>query len=407
MTRSLNGQIGVDGRSLNGGNFLTRSNNLSDIPSPAIARVNLGLLGSVTAGSYITMSAYDGTSNQTISANASTTGEASKLVAYDASGVIRGNGSGLTSLNASTITTGTLASNRIPSLDASKITSGNLSLPVGSIQGLQISASTAYFDNVDVTSNFGPFSSGAPGTIRLRNNNVTDIASLSCNSFACTAQTGQGSGPVFTGDYVFITLDATRSSGGHKYVMFSTGPGNAGGSGRYQIYDQTTFSTVLDISSSGVISGNGSGLTNINYVSFRSLYAQSITTSSTTLANMVPLVSYTSGSSTTYRVCVPYTYCTGDTAVKVSYAFGSTFLGAGSISLYTGILNSSLGLINQQTTIVSSLKIASINQNVVMSIPVSTLSLVNGTKYYIIIADYSASGQSYTMTGLEINAGNQ
>jgi len=67
--------------------------NLSDISNPAQARQNLGLVGAVGAGNYLTITnSFSGTTNEIISANASTNATPSTLVAYDSLGKITANG---------------------------------------------------------------------------------------------------------------------------------------------------------------------------------------------------------------------------------------------------------------------------------------------------------------------------
>ena len=91
--RSLNGNYKMQ-RSLNGDGIMSSvlfaANNLSDVKNASLARQNLGLIGNVQVGNYLTITnPYDGTSNQTINANGSTNSIPNSLVAYDGDGNIR------------------------------------------------------------------------------------------------------------------------------------------------------------------------------------------------------------------------------------------------------------------------------------------------------------------------------
>jgi hypothetical protein len=79
--------------------------NLSDIPNPAQARQNLGLVGAVGAGKYLTISNnFSGTTNEIISANASSNATPSTLCAYDSSGNITAAGVACSSVHCSYLT---------------------------------------------------------------------------------------------------------------------------------------------------------------------------------------------------------------------------------------------------------------------------------------------------------------
>jgi hypothetical protein len=106
---------------------------------------------SLTPGSYLTGSAYNGGANQTFAVDATSTNTANTVVARDASGnfsagtitaTFSGNGSGLSALNVSNVSSGTLDNARLPStinvtnlvgngsglsaLNASNVSSGTL-----------------------------------------------------------------------------------------------------------------------------------------------------------------------------------------------------------------------------------------------------------------------------------------
>jgi hypothetical protein len=101
---------------------------------------------SLSAGSYLTGTAYNGSTARTFNVDATDAATASKVVARDANGSfsanvvtatsVSGNGSGLTSLNASNISSGTLGTARIPNLSASKITTGTLTRPINTSTGV-------------------------------------------------------------------------------------------------------------------------------------------------------------------------------------------------------------------------------------------------------------------------------
>jgi hypothetical protein len=113
---------------------------------------------SLSPGSYLTGTAYNGSTARTFDVDATDAATASKVVARDANGSfsanvvtatsVSGNGSGLTSLNASNISSGTLGTAHIPNLDAGKITSGTLTRP--------INASTGVFTHVSLGTNKYP-----------------------------------------------------------------------------------------------------------------------------------------------------------------------------------------------------------------------------------------------------------
>src|SRR6056300_1619996 len=100
---------------------------------------------SLSPGSYLTGTAYNGSTARTFDVDATDAATASKVVARDANGSfsanvvtatsVSGNGSGLTSLNASNISSGTLGTAHIPNLDAGKITSGTLTRPINASTG--------------------------------------------------------------------------------------------------------------------------------------------------------------------------------------------------------------------------------------------------------------------------------
>ena len=141
---------------------------------------------SLSPGSYLTGFAYNGGANQTFNVDATTTNTVNKVVARDGSGNFSagtitatfigngsglsalnasnvssgtlnnarlpstinvtnlvGNGSGLSALNASNVSSGTLDTDRIPSLNASKITAGTLDAArIPSLDASKITAGT-------------------------------------------------------------------------------------------------------------------------------------------------------------------------------------------------------------------------------------------------------------------------
>ena len=113
---------------------------------------------SLTPGSYLSGSAYNGGTARTFDVDATDTNTPSKVVARDANGnfsagtitatTVSGDGSGLTSLNASNVSSGTLDTARIPTLDAGKITTGTLTRPIstttGTFSGDVVTGNTLY-----------------------------------------------------------------------------------------------------------------------------------------------------------------------------------------------------------------------------------------------------------------------
>jgi hypothetical protein len=105
MQRSLNGANNF-GSIL--GTSLSKYANLADLPNTTLARQNLGLVGAISvnsANTYLTITnAFDGTANQTISANATTNATPSTLLAYDANGAITANSVGVYDVSRNVIT---------------------------------------------------------------------------------------------------------------------------------------------------------------------------------------------------------------------------------------------------------------------------------------------------------------
>ena len=343
--RSLNGVIKMQ-RNLNGegilSNVLLAGNNLSDLTNKATARVNLGVSGTLTGGSftaegssYIAITnAFDGTTNEIISVIASTSAIPSTICAYDASGNITAQTINCGPINSSNniTTSGTiicsagLSINNIQQYSGSSIdfgtanlkdigtitsgaitSSGNLALGThsitcgainasslgvsGNITGSgsftlsgagvisvnatngQILAPRSSFDLIRPYSTGGDIGIGA--NIHLTNSgityNITACGSIACggitaSSIACTGLTASGaiSGTSITSNSPFESDLNLNSTGGHSYFLKSTWSGNTTGAGYFLVYDATTSSIVLQIDPTGIISGNGGGLTNLN-----------------------------------------------------------------------------------------------------------------------------------------------
>ena len=208
MQRSLNGANNF-GSIL--GTSLSKYANLADLPNTTLARQNLGLVGSVnvnSANSYLTITnAFDGTANQTISANATTNATPSTLVAYDTNGAIIANSVGvydnagnvITAINCHTLNAGSLKFLNVFALKSPIFANLNLN-NIYNFQQMNIGAGdTNYYGvlNVDfITSSayssiripvfvsMENVSMGANGPVTLSVDNITPIWNgyLSLNS---------------------------------------------------------------------------------------------------------------------------------------------------------------------------------------------------------------------------------
>jgi len=184
---------------------------------------------SLTPGSYLTGFDYNGGTARTFHVDATATNTAGKVVARDDSGnfsagtitttSVSGNGSGLTSLNASNLASGTvpsarlsLAASDIPNLSASKITSGILGTDrIPDLSANKITSdvlSTARIPDLDA----GKITTGTLGTARIPDLDASKITSgtLTVTSVSATtlhypAQTIQ---PVLNGGGT-VTFDAS------------------------------------------------------------------------------------------------------------------------------------------------------------------------------------------------------
>ena len=158
------------------------------------------------------------------------------------------------------------------------------------------------------------------------------------------------------------------------------------------------------------INGNGSGLTNTPYM--RTLYVSSYSTPSaglSTLNSMFQAINFVQSATavTTYRLCVPYTYFSGDKYIKFFSCIKNNITTVSASNPLNLILNifaegSSWGTIN---TSLSTGSVSIITNNVAdhatITIPISS-SLVNGTKYFVVLNDRCNLAINYFIGEIEM-----
>lgn len=150
-----------------------------------------------------------------------------------ASGTFTGNGSGLTNLNASRVTTGTLPAARLPNHSADLLTSGTL--PSGRLSGNYSFGSLTLSGNLNLTS----------GRI------AGDAAFIETNPGGWTVRTNNNSS-----NYI---LSVQSGGGAERFKVVHGAPLLQGDSTGWSVNGAFTATSI-----SGTLSGNGSGITNIN-----------------------------------------------------------------------------------------------------------------------------------------------
>lgn len=151
----------------------------------------------------------------------------------DVSGTINGDGSGLTNLNASAVSTGTLPANRLPNHSAALLTSGTL--PSGRLSG-----------------NYSFGSLTLSGNLNLTSGNISgDAANIMTNPGGWAVRTENNSSA-----YI---LSVQSSGGGERFKVVHGAPLMQGNSSGWSVDGAFTATTI-----SGTLSGNGSGITNLN-----------------------------------------------------------------------------------------------------------------------------------------------
>ena len=445
MQRSLNGLSSPAGLLTS---VLFKGLNLSDIPNPALARQNLGLIGSVSAGNYLTISNnYSGTTNEVIAANASTNATPSSLCAYDVSGNITansviGNGSLLTgftaaqipSLDASKITTGTFTTSQIPSLDASKISGGNLSLGIGAIAcgAITTIATTANIvaQNATVQAprcNFDiirPYTPGGNvsfnGNITMSTNTIfTNNISPSSGNYVSLNNKYMNyiSGMSFTPTATLFCNSFDDPS--HDPIIY---PSQTGGASDLK-FNYNNLTQIQSITFLGSISGNGSGLTSFTASQIPSLDAAKITTG-TLSSSRIPTLPYqnyrtiwsfqgskngiTSNGSTvltdmhyvfnmtavtnttTFRYAIPFVYLTGDVMAYFSCIImnnGSTNVTNIKLAIYQSSYPTSLNLNTTALVGPTTIATSSVSGNIFAGIALSSSVLSSGSSYLLVMMD--------------------
>ena len=253
MQRSLNGANNF-GSIL--GTSLSKYANLADLPNTTLARQNLGLVGSVnvnSANSYLTITnAFDGTANQTISANATTNATPSTLVAYDTNGASIANSVGvydnagnvITAINCHTLNAGSLKFLNVFALKSPIFANLNLN-NIYNFQQMNIGAGdTNYYGvlNVDfITSSayssiripvfvsMENVSMGANGPVTLSVDNITPIWNgyLSFNSSihitGSITLNNAGSSIIDSNNQSAITFDGSANTTIQKSLTISNG----------------------------------------------------------------------------------------------------------------------------------------------------------------------------------------
>jgi hypothetical protein len=276
-----------------------------DINSKTSGTLNADRIPDLNA-SKITTGVFSGNGSGLSSLNASNissgTLNSSRIPNLDASkitsGVFSGNGSGLSSLNASNISSGTLNSSRIPNLDASKITTGVFSgngSGLSTLNASNISSGTLNAERIPTLD----INSKTSGTL-----NADRIPDLNASKITSGTFSGNGSG--------LSSLNASNISSGTlnssripnlDASKITTGVFSGNGSGLSSLNASNISSGTLNSSripnldaskiTTGVFSGNGSGLSSLN--------ASNITSGTLSgdggfLSNISDLTSITKGS---------------------------------------------------------------------------------------------------------------
>lgn len=124
-TATPNAKLDVNGNTIITGSLTVSQGIVADSFTGSLAGTATQVSQTLTRGSYLTGNDYDGSSATTWSVDATSANTINKVVARDASGnfsagtitaTFSGNGSSISSLNATNISTGTLSSARLPDL---------------------------------------------------------------------------------------------------------------------------------------------------------------------------------------------------------------------------------------------------------------------------------------------------
>jgi len=207
------------------------------------------------------LSTKTGTGNIVMSANPTLSGT---ITGGTFSGTHTGNGSGLSSLNASNISTGTLHSDRLPS----KTGSGNVVMSAGPTLSGTITGGTfsgAHTGNGSglTTLNASNISSGTLHSDRLPSKTGTGNVVMSANPTLSGTITGGTFSGTHTGNGSGLTtLNASNISSGtlvSDRLPSKTGTGNV-----VMSANPTLSGTITGGTFSGTYTGNGSGLTTLN-----------------------------------------------------------------------------------------------------------------------------------------------
>ena len=207
------------------------------------------------------LSTKTGTGNIVMSANPTLSGT---ITGGTFSGTHTGNGSGLTTLNASNISTGTLASDRLPS----KTGSGNVVMSAGPTLSGTITGGTfsgAHTGNGSglTTLNASNISSGTLDSDRLPSKTGTGNVVMSANPTLSGTITGGTFSGTHTGNGSGLSsLNASNISSGtlaSDRLPSKTGTGNV-----VMSANPTLSGTITGGTFSGTHDGNGSGLSSLN-----------------------------------------------------------------------------------------------------------------------------------------------
>ena len=490
-------------------------NNLSDVKNASISRTNLGLVGHITAGSYLQLTNnYSGTTNETISANASSNSSPSTLCAYDSSGALNGNVIKGITISTGTISTSTITSpatgiifsnkfltninyiscnryvdfyrNTIIQSDgngnntfySTSITSPTTSITlnsknltnVGSItSGSYISSGTMYCSYIDNPVNNSGYSSGATQTIGFNQNNVSNINTLNCQSINCSSITSTSANIDFNSTNILNVNTLTCSSLNSPTSEINCRAKNLVNIGQVQLRPfSTMYCTYFDCSvnynivgavpytmyfnnnalssignitcsdiscgnivSSGIISGNGSGLTSLSatnitgtisstqipqlpYAQWRILYeTTALSQSTTTLAlTFATTINVNLANTTTYRYEIPFFYnSTTDKTAKINFAYNGNGM-AGITYIYFSIhafnantmaLSSGTTPINRVLCVVNSGSSYGFNETL---LDLTGLGLTNTACYFLCLSDINTTNTgSYKLASITFSIG--
>ena len=403
--RSLSGN---SGGSFN--NVLFKPLNLADLNDVAVARYNLGLVGSLSVGTspFLTLSSsFNGTANSTISLLASSTPSPNSLVVYDAN----------TAISASYVGIGTVAVNALDVIGITTI-SGNLGLGTFPTKKLQVVGDTVISGNIGIGT-ASPLSKVHVIGTSYFNGNVGVGIQVPTKKLHVVGDS------YFNGNVGIATASTTYKLQAQGDVMI-TGSTIVGGviycnsvntienlatqtDYTYSInHNNNHLTGVGNINMSGSLNLNNNNIQNVANVS-KQLWSYNTTTGNTGASLAIPTASLntwtlttTSITNYTYRLTIPFTFNNEKT---LKFNFTTKFSTTGTNSyIYLGLFTTSGSILG---FVQSNYGSYVVNTSVIDSCVISLASyplLVVGTTYTVAIFDKSVNSASiYTLTAPEIS----